>query len=288
MRLMRHNFFTSSLAVVILCTFANSYVSGQTFTAGKLVRIMQAPEYPFNLLSLDSLIGREYILVSTTLRNPDFGRKGSRKSIDTSYSDTTSLISKFVLQSDPDSILGPWIGKKFRIVKFQQDTTYGGFLKVWYIEAQFSENFTVILKVFARDLQGDGSRIVSEDILDSARKRWVGKYLWKNISSDEPSLHAFTRVKVLSIDPVEKIAGPFSFHFISDDNDTGIIHCKLQPPSDTSRFPIDFGKSFGKEFLEQPPSTFWKSVSGSPFDYNGITLGEADKKVKQIRLFSKQ
>jgi hypothetical protein len=274
--MLRCSFFLS-LAVAVSIPFLINEAQAQELAPGKLVQIRQAPEYPFELSSLDSLIGREYVLVSTTLRNPDFGRKGLRKNIDTIYSDTNSLSSKFAQQPDPDTLLSPWIGKKFRIIGFQQDTSFGGFLKDWYLQAKFSENFTVILKVLARDLQGDGSRIVSQDILDSARGRWLGKYLWINVRSDEPSLHAFTRVIVLSIEPVYKIGGPFSFHFVSDQNDTDVIDCKIQPPSDTSRFPIDFGKSFGKEFLEQPPSTSWKTVSGAAFDHDGIALGQKDK-----------
>jgi hypothetical protein len=273
---MIRTFFLLTLCVAFINTDTFE-VNAQELAPGKLIQIRQSPEYPFGLLSLDSLVGREYILVSTTLRNPDFGKKNSIKSLDSSRSDRSSLSLRFIQQPDPDSLLSPWIGRKFRIINVQQDTNYGGFLQDWYVQAKFSENFTIILKVFARDLQGDGSRIVSEDILDSARGRWVGKYLWINVRSDDPSLHAFTRVKVLSINPVYKIGGSFSFHFVSDKHDSDAVDCKLQPPSDTSRFSIDFEKSFGKEFLEQSPSTFWKSVPASGFEHDGIALGESDK-----------
>ncbi len=266
-------FFLLSIATVLFSALVINDGFAQDLAPGKLVQIRQMPEYPFGLLSLDSLIGREYILVSTTLRDFRFGGKSSKSGLDSGNSDLLSLRAIFLQQPDPDSLLAPWIGKRFRIINVEKDTSYIGLLSTFFIQAKFLDGDTCILKVSSSNLRGDESKIVSIDILDSARKRWIGKYLWTNVQSDIAGTPVFSRVKVLDIDAVPDWRGPIAFHILSEKNDTVVVNCKLQTP-DTPEYDIGIGRGFGKQFLDGPPSSFWKTVPDSSFDYDGIALGE--------------
>jgi hypothetical protein len=237
------------------------------------VQIRQAPEYPFGLLSLDSLIGREYVLVSTTLSDFRYGSKRSRVNIDSGYLDDGSLMSIYLHQPEPDTLLITWIGKRFQIINFEKDTSYSGYLHIYYVQAKFVNGATLVIKVSSSELRGDGSQIVPAEILDNARKRWVGKYLWTCPESDLTDIPVFSHVKVLDIDAVLGWRGPIAFRILSQKNDTLTVHCKLQSP-DTSEYHIGIGKGFGKFFLDGAPSTFWKTVPASGFDNADVYLGE--------------
>jgi hypothetical protein len=264
-----------SLVAVLFGAFIINDGYAQDLAPGKLVQIRQSPKYPFAPLSLDSLIGREYILLTDTIlgakfpKAPNFmGKRRIRLGRDSSR-----LANMFYDQPDQDSLLAPWYGKSFRIIDAEQDTSFGGILKNWYLDVKFNDSVSMVLDATTDDLQVGGSKLISKNVLDSARKRWEGKYLWMNIESTETNFPPLTRVKVLRIGPTMSFNGPFAFHIVSDKGNTAIIHVKLQQP-DTSKFSIEFGTPFGKEFQDGPPNAFWKTVPSPGFEHDGIFFGE--------------
>jgi hypothetical protein len=111
-------------------------------------------------------------------------------------------------------------------------------------------------------------------LLDSVRRRWVGKSLWTNVKQAYRLPPVFSNVRVLNIDPVKSYNGSYAFTILSDNGEKDTVHCQLQPP-DTSFFSADiFSNSFGQLFLEHSPSEYWGTVPGSGFDRDGIVLGE--------------
>jgi hypothetical protein len=283
---MLRSFILLSLSVALFSTFLSNEIHAQDFAPGRVISIRPCIIYPFGLVNLDSLIGRQYLLKSPGLNIQKFGNSNLTKiplhresrldsikrSLQKSYPDTDSLPGIYQTQPDLDSLLDPWLGKRFRIIDAE---ALAGLLAShqYYILAKFSESFKAVLLVTSSDLQKGGYQLISADILDNARARWVGKYLWMNVQSDIPELPPFSRVRVIGIDPSSSWRGPYAFHVVTDNNDTVTMHCKLQPP-DTSLFSLDLGTPFGNVFLEGQPGQWWKCVPDSGFDRNGIMINE--------------
>ncbi len=254
------------LAWILIVLFLSQTAAAKKFAPGKLVKIQDPVLYPFDTLSVDSLIGRKYILLSSrfgtfSLRHFHLGH------------DSSALAREFWDDTDLDSILQTWNGKPFQILEAEEDTSYGGSLKDWYIRAKFSDMFKPVLRMDQGSLTRGKFGAVPEEVLDRARKRWQGKSLWMNFQTGDEKFPGLTHVTVLEINPGEDIKGSYGFHLRKDNGDTGTLYCQLQPP-DTSRFSMGFTTAFGKLFLDGPPEQHWKTVPESNFEKEGVVLGQ--------------
>jgi hypothetical protein len=285
-------------------------IHAQMFPPGKLVQIKQETNFPFAPLAIDSLKGRAYILMSTGLGLPRLGKsalswlksdttkringgkkvestknnnraisgskkwRAMKKSNRRKISLTDSLISIYREQISPDTLLVPWVGKRFSVIDFEKEPTiFQSVLSDYYILAKFSDTFTAVLKVFASDLETGGMQLIPTATLDSARARWIGRNLWINVSSGISKFPVFSKAKVLSIDPSLYWKGPYAFHLLSENGDTATVYCKLQK-SDSSLYSFSVISSFGHAFLDNPPETYWKTLPGTVFESDGIAVGE--------------
>jgi hypothetical protein len=129
-----------------------------------------------------------------------------------------------------------------------------------------------------QELQNNDSLAIGP-ILNDARHRWIGKYLWVNFRA-RIGLPIFSRVKVLNVDTNSSKVGhsfsstdPYTFILSTDQGMTYWAICTLQLNDSSNIFrKNDF--AFGKVFIEEPPSQAWKTVPDSSLSAEGIVWDE--------------
>ena len=263
--------FLSAVAPLAAC-------HAQTFPPGRLMQIRKVRKYPFNLLTLDSIVGQRYYLtrpfIGIAPTNLSSVQRSNENRLMRVHSNENRLRAIFLKQPVERTILAPLVGAEFQIVSYEYDTLDKYFHQL-YILAQFESGQSVVIPVEYSSLIGTIPSLVPAPILDSARRRWVGRSLWMNSTEGTDAPPRFSEVKVMRIEPSSASHGflnPYEFHVEFGNGDTANLACVLQP-QDSSQYALK-GTAFGQLFLDRSPDYYWRTIPDTGFANGGIALGE--------------